>query len=273
MAKKQPTLIMVNPDLSPEVAKIVKRAVEQSAMPGYGIVGGDTLALGWSAGVGAAIIHDITYLGAYMIGGMTAVLAIQAVLPGRMKEIKNNIQARKAYQSEDYRLSDLNWPQGEKMIRSAFESVACITRSTVHTEDRIDSARNNLVLPRQLWDLMGDLTELRGHMNDTPKQASLAATHTKVIEQITLNCERRVQALETYAFEVLNADKRLAELKAIEKLESRSSGLMDLLARTSTVDLDIAEIGEMTGHATALVESYRTALAAAREAGLALESA
>lgn len=273
MTDKKPTLIMVNPDLPPEVAKLVKRAVERRIPPPYGYASNSMIATGWILGMNGAFIHDVSYMGFYMMGGAAVAQLAYLAKPGKIKEIRTSAAARKAYRSEDYRLSDLGWPQGEKMIRSAFESVAYITRSTVHAEDRIDSARNNLVLPRQLWDLMGDLTELRGHMNDTPKQASLAATHTKVIEQITLNCERRVQALETYAFEVLNADKRLAELKAIEKLESRSSGLMDLLARTSTVDLDVAEIGEMTGHASALVESYRTALAAAREAGLALESA
>jgi hypothetical protein len=273
MAKKQPTLIMVNPDLSPEVAKIVKRAVEKHTVPPYGIVDSSTLPIGWSLGVGGAVIHDFAYFGAYLVGGMTAAVAIRAALPNRVKEIRNNAQARKAYRSQDYRLSDLGWDEGEKMIRSAFESVAYITRSTVHIEDRIDSARNNLVLPRQLWDLMGDLAELQEHRKDTPKQDALAAAHRGVIQQITVNCERRVQALETYATQVISADKRLAELKAVEKLESRSSGLMDLLARTSTVDIAVAELNELTGHAATLVESYRTALAAAREAGLALESA
>lgn len=273
MSEKQAVLIMVNPDLPPEVAKLVKKAVEQKCMPSNGIISADALAASWTFAIGGALVHDIAFLGAYAVGGLAIALAAQVALPDRMRGIRTRVAARKAYREEDYRLSDLGWAEGEKMIRSAFESVAYITRSVVHTEDRIDSARNNLVLPRQLWDLMGDLADLREHMRDAPQQKSLASTHTKIIEQITLNCERRVQALETYAFEVLNADKRLAELKAIEKLESRSSGLMDLLARTSTVDFDIFELNDLTGKTSQLVESYRTALAAAREAGLVLESA
>jgi len=60
---------------------------------------------------------------------------------------------------------------------------------------------------------------------------------------------------------------------SVERLESKSSSLLDLLARTSTVDLAVSELAELTDGASQLVESYRTALAAAREAGLALTKA
>lgn len=270
MSKNGKRIVMVDPDLDPEIQKLVRKAVADGTFPRRKVVDETYLTIGLSFGVvGSLASANTSLMYLNMAAGAAFGLAPNLL---RTREIKVHSAARKAYVAGRYRKGAYpSWMEGEELARRADEAATYVLSSRVHQDDQLDSANNALVLPRQVWDLMGDLQDLDNHIEKTPKVDNAATTaHHRIIEQIQINCERRVQALETYALQVMEADKRYGELKAMETLEIQSSGLLDLLARTSTVDASIAEVNALTGQAAALVEGYRTALAAAREAGLAL---
>jgi len=272
-------IISVDPSLSPEVQEELRKTIEKGfkGAGGYFSVEGTMLGMSFgicSGGLLSLVTEVPSSIGYTMVLGMIGGNLVRVAIPGVRRKIKVGNAAWVAYRANEWRTSDIGWEEGEKLIQRASESIEWITGSLVHRDGQIDTVHNNVVLPRQLWDLMGDLTELQKHRENRPVEGSpLAETHDKVIGQIKVNCERRVLALETYARQVMSADKRYAELVSVEMLESKSSSLMDLLARTSIVDRDVSELNGLTAEATHLVESYRTALAAAREAGLALTSA
>lgn len=272
MSKKPERIIMADPDLPEAVRKKVAEAVKNSRIPDREIFSGNAVIAMASMGMLSGIISTGGVAPLYLAAG-AAVGAVSPFASRReIRQIKVNCAARKAYLDKRYRKGAyVQWKQAEDLVQRAHRASLTVTTSEVHKADQIDSAHNNLVLPRQLWDLMGDLEALDEHIAKLPQGSGAAfEAHGKIVEQIQVNCERRVIALETYAEQVVEADARYAEMKAIQLLESSSEGLMDLLARTSAVDAQIAEVGVLTGQAAALVEGYRTALAAAREAGLAL---
>ena len=272
MGKKPERIIAIDPDLPEAVRKKVAEAVKSHRIPDREIFSGSSVVAMASMGMLTGVVSTGTVAPLYLAAG-AAVGVIGPLLSRReIREIKVNCAARKAYLDKRYRKNAYGyWKGAEDLVRRADLAMRTVVTSEVHKTDQIDSAHNDLVLPRQIWDLMGDLEALDQHIKDLPKGSGDAFTaHGRIIEQIQVNCERRVIALETYASQVVEADARYSEVKALKILESSSSGLLDLLARTSAVDAQIAEINVLTDQASSLVESYRTALAAAREAGLAL---
>lgn len=272
MSKKPERIIMADPDLPEAVRKKVAEAVENSRIPDREIFNGNAVIAMASMGMLSGIISTGTVMPLYLAAGAAVGVIGPALSRREIREIKVNCAARKAYLDKRYRKNAYGyWKGAEDLVRRADLAMRTVVTSEVHKTDQIDSAHNNLVLPRQIWDLMGDLEALDEHIAKLPQGSGAAFdAHSRIVEQIQVNCERRVIALETYAEQVVEADACYAEMNAIQLLESSSEGLMDLLARTSAVDAQIAEVGVLTGQAAALVEGYRTALAAAREAGLAL---
>ncbi|MEU7046603.1 hypothetical protein AB0A77_36915 [Streptomyces varsoviensis] len=149
-----------------------------------------------------------------------------------------------------------------------------VLTSAVHRFDLIDRQRNAVSLPRQEWEVAEALREYTRLVKAEPsnpkggKVAALLDTRRRALRASLDGITRRVEALESYAEQVAQADDRYRELQQIQALTDGSDDVLDFLARTVRDDLAVAEIEGMTGEAAAVANAFTTALESAKEAAI-----
>ncbi|CAM5597852.1 hypothetical protein Sdia_38000 [Streptomyces diastaticus subsp. diastaticus] len=152
------------------------------------------------------------------------------------------------------------------------KATTTVMRSRVHRHGLIDKAHNEAALPRQEWELattLRDYSRLAGAEPGKPAGAEVVTLLQRRRDALRASLdgvERRVVALEKYADQVVEADRRYEEWKQIEELSEDADAVLDLLARTARDDMAVAEIEGLTGQAAAVAESLTTALESARKA-------
>ncbi|MFK0142617.1 hypothetical protein [Streptomyces murinus] len=160
------------------------------------------------------------------------------------------------------------------LLARAQQAKRAVLTSAVHRFDLIDRQRNEVSLPRQEWEIAEALREYTRLVKAEPsnpkggKVAALLDTRRRGLRASLGGITRRVNALESYAEQVAQADDRYRELQQIQALTDGSDDVLDLLARTARDDLAVAEIEGMTGEAAAVADAFTTALESAQEAAV-----
>ncbi|MFJ3182404.1 hypothetical protein ACIPJN_29010 [Streptomyces sp. NPDC086796] len=167
-------------------------------------------------------------------------------------------------------------PAAGQLLARAGHAVAAVRRSKVHRDDYLDRQRNDVVLPEKEWEIAEMLRAYSRVERSTPTKATgdearpVLDAHQAVLQTALGGIERRVTALETYAEQTAEADRRYAELLQIQQISAAGAELLELLARSVRDDLAVAEIDGLTNQATTVADAFKAALAEARESARAL---
>ncbi|MFZ3566548.1 hypothetical protein ACOKM5_06195 [Streptomyces sp. BH097] len=157
------------------------------------------------------------------------------------------------------------------LLDRARVAVDSVLASRAHATGVIDSVRNRVELPAQLWRIAQDLRTIGEGEADAALAARAAISRegratvshrNRQLGQARTGVTARVQGLENYARAVERLDAQLAENHALERLGG-SEGVLDLLARVDTPGADADDLTDMEEHARAALE---TTLKAAQDA-------
>ncbi|MGI8334640.1 hypothetical protein ACRYCC_32205 [Actinomadura scrupuli] len=174
------------------------------------------------------------------------------------------------HQNAYVRARDLDQPSLDLMTR-AVEAVAVVTGSRVSREGLLDEVANEVVLPRQLWEIARVLlrqTELRTDQAEaenslmTEELAAVLRPQREALLHSVGVITGRVEGLETYAQRVRAAD---SALEARDRLENNDK-YYELLAHTD----DEAAMASLGTQAVEIEETLRANLTKALAAGEAL---
>ncbi|WP_432158061.1 hypothetical protein [Streptomyces sp. bgisy153] len=186
-----------------------------------------------------------------------------------------NKSARRLAELKDrcVRPAELN-DDARTLLARAQQAKKAVLTSAMHRFDLIDRQRNEVSLPRQEWGIAEALREYTRLVKAEPsnpkggKVAALLDTRRRALRASLDGITRRVNALESYAEQVTQADDHYRELQQIQALTDGSGDVLDFLARTARDDLAVAEIEGMTGEAAAVADAFTTALESAKEAAV-----
>ncbi|MEY9842515.1 hypothetical protein [Streptacidiphilus sp. EB103A] len=159
---------------------------------------------------------------------------------------------------------DLSQHAGQLLAR-ADRAVTAVLRSRVHLGDQLDRQRNNLLLPAQRWEVAQLLRTHNRLERSLPEQAQgdqvrpVLEAHRAVLDQALQGIERRVAALETYAEQAAEADRRYAELTQLDQVSAAGPELLELMARSVRDDLAVAEVADLTARTTAVTDAFTPA--------------
>ncbi|MEB8339514.1 hypothetical protein [Streptomyces endophyticus] len=149
------------------------------------------------------------------------------------------------------------------LLDRARVAVASVLESRAHTAGVIDSVRNRVELPAQLWRIAQDLrtigegeadATLAGRAAVSREGRAVVARRYEELEQARAAVTARVRGLENYARAVERLDAQLAENQALERLGG-SAGVLDLIARIDVPGADAEDLTDMEAHARAALES------------------
>lgn len=221
------------------------------------------------------LIGVLLALGATVTFGM-AVFELSDGLQGdrvRHSQSRKDLEGWKAARRQHgrYVLPQHLVAQDGILLDRARVAVDSVLASRAHAAGVIDSVRNRVELPAQLWRIAQDLHTIGEGEADAALagraaisregRAAVAHRHRK-LEQARTGVTARVHALENYARAVERLDAQLAENHALERLGG-SEGVLDLLARIDVPGADAEDLTDMEDHARAALEST---LKAAQEA-------
>ncbi|WP_329020427.1 hypothetical protein [Streptomyces sp. NBC_01601] len=159
------------------------------------------------------------------------------------------------------------------LLLRAVRACEQIMNSSVHELDLVDSARNATRLPVEQWEIAVTLraySRLTGAEPDSvagDNAREVLRARRQAMSASLASIRRRVEALETYAAQTGEADRRLRELRQIEALTEDNDEVLDLLARTARDEHAIAELRSMQRLQPA-DEDFAMALAVARDAAV-----
>ncbi|OIV36080.1 hypothetical protein BIV57_18140 [Mangrovactinospora gilvigrisea] len=159
------------------------------------------------------------------------------------------------------------------LVERAQNSVDTVLHSEAHRTRAIDRIRNQVELPDQLWRIAKDLVDLQPHQQDLDnarvavtsndgraalgrRREQLATAHKAI--------EERVAKLDRYAARVIEVDRRLAEVRALEQLGTEG-GAQDVVARITATDADAKYLDTLD---TDAVQALKASVEAAREAAM-----
>jgi hypothetical protein len=147
------------------------------------------------------------------------------------------------------------------LLHRAQDAIDAVTSSEVCQAGLIDKAASATALADQEWDLA---TALREQARLRSQRSGLAAAGAGPVTSGLLEQQRRasrlaeasitarVEALETYAAEVRDADAAYADRRQAEALAELHGQHLDMLARTAADEHGIAEIEAMSQQARAV---------------------
>ncbi|MFE7194487.1 hypothetical protein [Kitasatospora sp. NPDC057541] len=159
------------------------------------------------------------------------------------------------------------------MLGRAQAAADAVLSSAVHCTDVIDSRRNAVMLPAQVWAVAEALAEHSRLAQAAPAESAgpRLADETDVraaaLATARQGIERRVAGLETYAEQVAEADARFAEWRQAQQLTADSDDVLTLVARTTSDELSAAEVAFLVGQAASAAAQFERAASAARDVG------
>lgn len=273
---------VVDPDLPPKVQRLLQEA---ETSPYQSHTEGEPLgAAAWAVLRGGGVV-TVAALMAWSFGlpwnwvGVLWLAAVAGVVltagAAAWKEVSSSRRLRDLTAAGERSVQPSELTAGAAaLLARAQQAVHTVRTSAVHHVDLIDRQRNEVVLPRQEWEIAHALLEYSRLAQAEPthpksdKVATLLTTRRQALRASLEGTERRVAALETYANQVTEADGLYQEFRQIQQLNDDSEDVLALLARTVRDDLDVAEDNAMTGEAATVAESLTVALESAKEAAV-----
>ncbi|MEW1912533.1 hypothetical protein AB0442_29540 [Kitasatospora sp. NPDC085895] len=187
----------------------------------------------------------------------------------RLTETRQLHRLLRTARTRAVRTDALTGPAADLLVR-AQSAVAAIRASRLHDADLAGlRGRTEEHLPVELWEIAQTLQQyslLAGTEVDGGDDAAagLRAAERKVLAA----AERRIEALELYAASATEADRRLEELAAVERLEARGEQVLDLLARTAAADVAAADTRTLAEQTAAAAQALTQAIGEAKDAAI-----
>ncbi|WP_169729445.1 hypothetical protein [Thermoactinospora rubra] len=162
-----------------------------------------------------------------------------------------------------------------RLLRRAQRAIRAITESDVNTEGLLDGARNAVTLPAHEWEIARLLAKLSGLRTEhrelvageiTPEVAAVAEPLARALDSSEAAVVARVEALETYAAHVAEAERAYRARHQIEQLRSRLPQYEELVAESGADALAVPELGRLAEDAGDLERALRRSLRSAHEA-------
>jgi hypothetical protein len=164
-------------------------------------------------------------------------------------------------------LTDLDFDApGRVLLRRAQDAIAAVTSSRVCKDDLLDQAAVSTALAMQEWDIAVALREQarlrtrRAELRTTgagPATAALLGRQAEAADLAEYSVAARVEALESYAAEVREADAAYQDWQQVSRLADLHGQHLDMLARTAADEHGIAEIEAMSQQARAVRVAFR----------------
>ncbi|MEU4080430.1 hypothetical protein [Streptomyces venezuelae] len=159
-----------------------------------------------------------------------------------------------------------------ELLDRAVRAADRVKRSTVQRLDATDKQHNDRRLDGQVWEIAEALRTYSRVASQGPAEVvsevvAQALEPRRNILRISLaSIGRRVEALENYAAQITEAEKRRRELRQLRRLTTGTEELFDLLAATARDDLAVAEIENMSGEVAKALALFNEALQSAQDA-------
>ncbi len=155
---------------------------------------------------------------------------------------------------------------GRVLLRRAQDAIDAVTSSEVCRDDVLDQAGVSATLAAQEWDIAVALREQarlrtrRAELRTTgagPATAALLGRQAEAADLAASSVAARVEALESYAAEVREADAAYRDWQQVSRLADLHGQHLDMLARTAADEHGIAEIEAMSQQARAVHDAFR----------------
>ncbi|WP_240506686.1 hypothetical protein [Thermoactinospora rubra] len=167
-----------------------------------------------------------------------------------------------------------------RLMRRAQAAVDSVMSSQVNQEGLLDEARNTVILPEQEWEIARLLAKLSGLRTEhrelvageiTPEVAAVAEPLARALDSSEAAVVARVEALETYAAHVAEAERAYRAQHQIEQLRAKLPRYEELLAESGAQDYIGPEIERLSQDADRLEQALRRSVLSARDAFRYLE--
>jgi hypothetical protein len=155
---------------------------------------------------------------------------------------------------------------GRVLLRRAQDAIDAVTASAVCQDDLLDQAGVSAALTTQEWDIAVALREQarlrtrRAELRTTgagPVTVALLGRQAEAADLAESSIAARVEALESYAAEVREADAAYRDWQQVSRLADLHGQHLDMLARTAADEHGIAEIETMSQQARAVRVAFR----------------
>jgi hypothetical protein len=168
--------------------------------------------------------------------------------------------------------------EATQLMRRAQRAVGTIQASEVNKRGLLDAAKNDVVLPEQLWDIgpvLQQLSALRARQKDiegqlaTAKLEAVLHPQRQALELSATAMETKVAKLEQYADQVREADAVLKTETILEDAIQNRDRYVELLSSTEAAGHS-GLIDELSKETADLREALARRIAAALETGQTL---
>ncbi|MFC5829929.1 hypothetical protein [Nonomuraea insulae] len=162
-----------------------------------------------------------------------------------------------------------------RLLARAQRAIATVTGSRVNAEGLLDDVRNTVMLPAQEWEiarLLAKLSALRTKHRETvsqgltPEVAAVAEPLARALDSSEEAVLARVEALERYAANVIDAERAYVAHHQIEELRGRVHQYEELVAETGADGFAVPELERLAQDADLLEQALRRSVSSAQEA-------
>jgi hypothetical protein len=162
-----------------------------------------------------------------------------------------------------------------RLLRRAQQAVITVTESQVNADGLLDDVRNAVMLPAQEWEiarLLAKLSALRAQHRQTvsegitPEVAIVAEPLARALDSSENAVLARVEALERYADNVVEAERAYRAHHQIAELRGRLHQYEELVAETGADGFAIPELTKLAEDADQLEQALRRSMSSAHEA-------
>lgn len=163
-------------------------------------------------------------------------------------------------------------PQAAELLARAARAACRVQRSSVQRLDAADKQHNDRRLDGQVWEIADSLRTYSRVAGQGPTKAvsevvaQALEPRNKILRTSLASIGRRVEALETYAAQIAEAEQRRRELRQLEQMTMGTEELLDLLASTARDELAVAEIEGMSDEVAKALNLFSEALLSAQDA-------
>ncbi|MER0476944.1 hypothetical protein ABR737_00995 [Streptomyces sp. Edi2] len=153
-----------------------------------------------------------------------------------------------------------------ELVARAHSAMHTISRSSAHREGLIDHQRDEQRFPFEAWEIASDLAVYSRMVKEAPTQGKSERAEKQLQElrrklALALDAIKdRVLALEAYADEAVEADRKHAERQQRQEIAARDQAVLDLMANSARHDRASAEMRRAAEETAAVSEAFDSAM-------------
>ncbi|MEO3868960.1 hypothetical protein ABGB18_09040 [Nonomuraea sp. B12E4] len=188
------------------------------------------------------------------------------------RSTRRRLRLARAYAAHYILPEDLDHPC-QMLLRRAQNAVDAILSSRVHHAGLIDTIDNQVTLPEEVWQIGQRLRQLSSMHAEQgriiprelpPGMEDAFKPYTKALDAAWTSLSQRVRHLESYAKQVLKADKVYQTHRRLEALAAKTPEYQQLIADTVRDELAHERIRELAGQAAHVRKLFEESILEAR---------